>query len=80
MPNQVTVVVKGVRGSRVISTDSRRAITADEITTIQKRVPCTESHGLKLVPTTYSSTMQGSGSRCTGDPKALRNHHVRVNF
>lgn len=80
MPKTVTVVVKGVRGSRVINTNSRSAITADEITTIQKRVPCAESHGLRLVPKVESSTMQGSGARCTGDPKALRNHHIRVNF
>ena len=80
MPKQVTVVVKGVRGSRVINGNTRSAITADEIEKIQKQVPCAESHGLKLVPKISSSTMQSNGARCTGDPKALRNHHIRVNF
>ena len=80
MPKQVTVVVKGVRGSRVIKTDSRRACTAAEIAEIQRQTPCKVTHGLKLVPELTSSSMQGSGQRCTGDPKALRNHHVRVNF
>ena len=80
MPNQVLVVVKGVRGSRVISTNTRSAITADEISTIQRQTPCRQSHGLKLVPETHSLTMQSSGARCTSDPKALRNHQIRVNF
>lgn len=76
MPNQVLVVVKGVRGSRVINTNSRSAITADEISTIQRQTPSRQSHGLKLVPETHSSTMQCSGARCTGDPKSLRSKHV----